>query len=255
MASPRVAIYTLTRDRLEFTQHCFGTLAEKAGMPFDHYIVDNGSADGTAEWLEREWAPRVPGDCFVFPIVRNLGISAGSNLALLKIFSDRQQYDFVAKVDNDCEVVSDGILAKLVEAHQVFQAHSSPGGFALGPRVEGLRHQPHRAARIAIGGGSLRGGGREPGPYTFGATSIIGGIFHVVPSVIYRQYRYPTNLPYARGQDDHFCDWLLRRGVAVGYVEDLVVNHYLTTDGQAARLPDYFERKYREEVTVPDPHA
>jgi len=50
----KIAIYTLTRDRLQYTQDCFSSLWQNAGMPFDHYIVDNGSEDGTVEWLMQE---------------------------------------------------------------------------------------------------------------------------------------------------------------------------------------------------------
>ena len=47
----KIAIYTLTRDRLLYTKQTFVSLWEHAGYPFDHFIVDNGSTDGTPEWL------------------------------------------------------------------------------------------------------------------------------------------------------------------------------------------------------------
>ena len=48
----KIAVYTLTRDRIEYTKECFAMLESKAGIEYDHYIVDNGSQDGTVEWLK-----------------------------------------------------------------------------------------------------------------------------------------------------------------------------------------------------------
>ena len=58
---------------------------------------------------------------------------------------------------------------------------------------------------------------------------------------------YPETLPKAWGQDDHFCNWTKSKGCKVGYIEGLIVNHFETTDGQARRFPEYFERKFKEE--------
>jgi len=41
----KIAIYTLTGDRLEYTKYCFDLLQKKAGYSYDHYIADNGSTE------------------------------------------------------------------------------------------------------------------------------------------------------------------------------------------------------------------
>ena len=46
-----IAVLSLTRDRLDYTKHCFGRLIELAGCDFDWYITDQGSNDGTVDWL------------------------------------------------------------------------------------------------------------------------------------------------------------------------------------------------------------
>src|SRR3972149_4932943 len=103
----RIAIYTLTRDRFEFTKHCFETLWEKADYQYDHYIVDNGSEDETKTWL----AANVERFKRVLSLPKNIGISKGSNVALGEIF--KQEYDIVAKFDNDCEVITPKILSAM----------------------------------------------------------------------------------------------------------------------------------------------
>ena len=228
----KIAIYTLTRDRLEFTKHCFGTLWSKAGESFDHYIIDNGSTDGTPQWLGTN------GQQFksVTYLSKNVGISVGSNLALAQIAAVGG-YDLVIKMDNDCEVVTDEILKRIVKCFEELGKYPA----VLSPRVEGIVHQP---VRVCIFKGITD---KIKGSFLIGATGIVGGLFHIVPWSIYKDYRYPETLPLAWGQDDDFCEWLRRRGVLTGYIEELVVKHYLTTDGQVKKYPDYFKRKKIEE--------
>ena len=229
----RVAIYSLTRDRLAFTHHCFETLRQRAGYPFDHFVLDNGSEDGTQEWLKAEHALGRFKEILLLD--ENVGISHGSNL-MLDAIQRHAPYGLICKVDNDAEIVTADILAHLIKCFEDQRRFASR--LALSPRVEGIRNQPQR----------LRVEGR--GGYRIGVTGIIGGLFHAAPWEVYREYRYPETLPLAKGQDDAFCGWLTEHGVLIGYVEDLVVNHYLGTDEQAKIFPGYFTRKWKEETTT-----
>ena len=229
----KIAVYSLTRDRLWATRPCFESLRAKAGAPFFHLVVDNGSTDGSAEWLADEYRPD-----HLIRLPQNIGISRASNLALAEIFRQQPDVEMVVKVDNDCFVQTDGILAKF---SQVFAELMGPLArrWVLSPRVEGISRQPTRVGSFWTQN------------FSIGPTSIVGGLFHVVPADIYREYEYPVDLPLAKGQDDHFCAWVKLRGGGVGYVENLVVEHYMTTDGQAKQDPTYFERKFSEETAVP----
>jgi len=224
-----IAWFSLCRDRLQYTKDCFASLWENAGMPFDHYVFDNGSDDGTKEWLTenadrwkwRGWS------------AINRGISSGSNLCLDAIL--RQDYDLVAKFDNDCFVRTPNILPQICDVMR-----EAGENWILSPRVEGINKQPKRARNVEIAG------------HPVGVTAIVGGLFHIVPAAVYRRYMeqggFPETLPKAHGQDDHFCHWFktTQRGNC-GYIEDLVVSHHETTDGQAKRFPEYFTRKWIEE--------
>jgi GT2 family glycosyltransferase len=202
-------------------------LAEKAGADYDHYILDNGSTDGTASWLQENESQFKK----VVLLPENVGISAGSNMMLDEIF--KSDYDIIIKMDNDCEVWTKNILEHVSQL--VTAMHESKMKMVLSPRVEGINKQPHRVKTLQLAG------------YNIGVTGIVGGLFHIVPVEIYAQYRYPLELPKAWGQDDDFCEWARQRGIKKGYIENLVVNHYETTVGQAARFPEYFERKWKEE--------
>lgn len=227
--SYRVAIFTLTRDRLLYSRHCFSTLLEKAGYDFDHYIVDNGSQDGTVAWLDDNK------DLFkdVTYNAKNIGLCAGNNQALQMIRESGIQYDLIAKFDNDAEVVTENIVAEMVS---LYSQADKP--MLLSPRVVGINKQPNRSyVELAY-------------THPIGITNHIGGLFSWCNAYLYLQYTYPDNLPLARGDDSAFAYWVYQKELIVGYVEDLVVNHFETTAGQAARFPDYFTRKWEEELSL-----
>src|SRR5258708_7391780 len=161
----RIAVYSITRDRLDYTKHCFASLREKAGQDFDHYIWDNHSEDGTKEWL----LANLDDFAYVNLAASNYGIAQASN-ELIKVIKQRGPYDLIIKMDNDCEVVSDDILAKIAAWYAV------PGrqGFILSPRVHGLRYQPQRVRTVLLG------------YFRLGEVEQIGGLFLVVPArVVY----------------------------------------------------------------------
>jgi glycosyltransferase involved in cell wall biosynthesis len=225
----KIAIYSLTRDRANYTRTCFNSLRENAGLPFDHFIVDNGSKDDTLLWLKTEYQPK-----WLWPFDENRGISIGSNTALRAILV--HNYDLIIKCDNDMLCTTPGILKTFAEIYATQEAKR----WALSPRVEGINKQPTRVRQHTLAG------------HPIGVTPIIGGLFHVLPGALYREFfeagGYDESLPLAKGQDDQLCDWLARRSHAKGYVEDIAVSHYMTTDGQCAEMPAYYERKWREEM-------
>lgn len=229
-----IAIYTLTRDRLQYTKDCFAALREKAGHPYDHYVFDNGSEDGTQDWLLENRKAMFKTLAFGGG---NLGISIASNTILKhSILPLSKSYDLIIKMDNDCMIQSPGILAEFA---RIYTECKEAERWVLSPRVEGINKQPRRVRQHTLA------------DHEIGVTPIVGGLFHVVPAPIYRKFMaaggYDETLPKAWGQDDQFCDWLARNGYAKGYVDDLVVEHYETTTGQAKRWPAYFERKWKEE--------
>lgn len=75
----RVAVLSLTRDRLDYTIHCFTTLHWLGGAPFDHYVLDQASTDGTVEWLVKQAEMENLKATFMD---ENVGLSRGHNLLL-----------------------------------------------------------------------------------------------------------------------------------------------------------------------------
>ena len=221
----KIAIFTLTMDRLEYTRHCFRTLEERSGVPYDHFVVDNGSEDGTQDWLNKNKYKYKK----IILNGENRGIGMASNQALEEIF--KENYDLIIKFDNDCEVVSENILGQIVEVYEGIPRFASK--YILSPRVEGINTNLDRIRYEMFAGRRV------------GLTGMVGGIFMCVPKVLYDNFRYDNNRKRI-GLDSQMCQNSRQHGANCGYIEGLVVNHYETTDGQAKRYPDYFKLKKKE---------
>lgn len=97
-------------NRLEFTKETFEALVANTDWSLVHrlYVADDGSTDGTDEWLSDACA-RVKGVEAVFSPVRT-----GSPVAVMNRYVARSEADAFVKLDNDI-LVPPGWLERLVE--------------------------------------------------------------------------------------------------------------------------------------------
>jgi len=213
----RIAVLTLTRDRLGYSRHCFERLRELSGASYDHYVLDQGSKDGTIDWLMGQSFRQV---CL---LNQNRGITAGLNHLLTHVPAD--QYDVIVKFDNDCELIQENTLRDVCDLVVA-------GNTILSPRILGLRNAPASTGEFAIGGEQILD------------IPQIGGIFLAAPASIYAQgFRYDeSNIE----DDVQLCWWWRGQGERCGYVKRLEAWHYETTDGQWQRFPEYFKRRVLE---------
>ena len=211
-----IAVMSITRDRLDYTKHCFATLLENAGCDFDWFITDNGSTDGTVDWLLANT------DATVTAYNENAGISPALN-AMLDDVLEAADYDVIVKVDNDCELLTPNTLRDISE--RVLENNA-----ILSPWIRGLRSTPQPVGRVD----------------DISVTQVIGGIFSAVPAWVFKDgYRHPI-IPTLDGEDAILCQWFRQQGGFCGYVDWYEANHYETTDGQHARYPEYFARREQE---------
>lgn len=222
---PKVAIFSLTYDRLKYTKACFQSLRKTAGYEYDHFVVDNGSKDGTAEWLEKSDAKHIHYNGI------NQGISRGSNQALEAILLG--EYDIIVKVDNDCFFETDGWLAKMVEIWK------SNHLLAMSPYINGLRDNPGGAMRV--GYGEIKG-------ELVGWTQHLGGICVFADAKAYKDFRWDEDSFLHGAQDLEFSQHLLEKGFQPCYLENYFASHYEGTEGQEKAYPEYFERRKKEKT-------
>ncbi len=96
----RLNIALMTYNALHYTQLCLASLKQHSTEPYNVFIVDNGSTDGTRDWL----AAQTDDNLFVEFSPANLGVPGGRNRLLQLIQPHLRTSDFVIFMDNDIEL-------------------------------------------------------------------------------------------------------------------------------------------------------
>lgn len=235
----KVAVFTLTKDRLEYTKKSFESIHKKTKYKFDHYVVDNGSTDGTVEWLKEHEGEGNEDDINLKKVIinpENVGISKGSNQALDAIMKESGvDYDVIIKIDNDCVVHSAGYLEALIDIYERVPK------MVLSPYVSGLVDHP--------GGTPREFGYTYLGVFQVGLVPHVGGIFCAAPASLYKGFRWNSHDYLHSRQDWEFSQYAGRNGHLLGYVENLECEHIDTTVGQMKKMPEYFELRKKEKET------
>jgi len=205
----KVAIYTLTRDRIDYTKRFFEQL-KNCGVDYDHFVLDNGSEDGTPDYLKTlplKWLHLSPD---------NKGLWKGIEL-ILKESKGFEGYDYVLKLDNDLEFEQDNWLKDLIDLNEKNDYD------LLSPFVEGI---------CGGKGGVDRVVGEE-----------VSTVFHLGGAcLLATPEHYKVEMPNmgkAMGWDSWFS-----YGNKCGIAEKIRVKH--DTEKQEHDKPDYYNRKCRE---------
>ncbi|WP_411330035.1 glycosyltransferase family 2 protein [Desulfovibrio desulfuricans] len=104
----RAHIGVVCWNRLELTRLCLTSLLQKTPPGYGLTVVDNGSTDGTKEFLQ-SLASAHP-HMRLHLLRRNMGVAVASNLA----WDDAANADFYVKLDNDVEVLDPQWLNRLM---------------------------------------------------------------------------------------------------------------------------------------------
>jgi Methyltransferase domain/Glycosyl transferase family 2 len=103
-----VPVLLVTYNRLEYSKRALESIVKNPGLPVAVTIWDNGSWDGTREWVES--LPFDNGIVAKYTCDKNHGLAYAMN----EFFKSRADYPFVAKVDNDT-VLPDNWLRDLMD--------------------------------------------------------------------------------------------------------------------------------------------
>jgi glycosyltransferase involved in cell wall biosynthesis len=235
---PKVAVFTLTYNRLNYTKSSFESLRKTSGWPFDHFIVDNGSTDGTPKWLDG-YKTKHGSTVKLILNPDNKGISIASNQAINEI--KKGDYDIMVKFDNDCMCITEGWLDAMIK---IWKANHR---LALSCYVQGLKDNPGGAPREEFA--TLCG---EP----IGMTRHLGGILHFVDARAYNEFRWPEDEFLHGVQDMEMSQWLNYHGFSMGYLENYFVSHGPTgTEGQKKDYPEYFAKRVTEKTVRYESHG
>jgi GT2 family glycosyltransferase len=92
-------VLLLTRNNLALTKRCIESI-RKQDIPTRIYVFDNGSTDGTREWLDASMDAQLGGDLGWAGPLENVGVSAGWNEGLNYLFYHLDS-DYVLCPGND----------------------------------------------------------------------------------------------------------------------------------------------------------
>lgn len=109
------SVMIVTYNRLALTRRMLKSLFEKTNSDFRLIIVDNGSADESAEFLKLLQPMQESQYCKSYDLElhpKNLGIASGRNKALL--IADKYKDPYLSTMDNDIELI-DNWLPKCIE--------------------------------------------------------------------------------------------------------------------------------------------
>lgn len=102
---PLVSVIIVNWNGRDWLETCLPTLAAQTFRDFEVVVVDNGSTDGSIDWLKKEW-PQVR----VLPQAENLGFAVGNNCGI-----QASSGPYIVTLNNDTRLDAE-FLAEMVTA-------------------------------------------------------------------------------------------------------------------------------------------
>jgi GT2 family glycosyltransferase len=191
----RVAAVTITYNRLELTKSTLESFYAKTNVD-RHVFVDNGSTDGTQEYLRSRYE-------HIF-----LDSNHGITDAFVMAASQLKDYDFILKLDNDIETVTDDIINKMLKFYEL-----NGLGFVCSPIDLNLdrNYKPK-----SFGYGFLNG-------YKVDFVTHTGGAFQLIPNEICQ--RLIDEYQSFKLGDQAIGNYYIGQGYKPVYLMDLQMKH------------------------------
>ena len=127
-------VIMLSCNRLECTQRALSAVRATTDLSaVDMHVIDNGSTDGSQEWLLNQ--PGITVDC----LPDNLGISGGLNYAMQRY---RQPQQHMIKIDSDVAILTKGWVDIWLECLRAYPnvamiaGHNPNPGFMRGAQID-----------------------------------------------------------------------------------------------------------------------
>ena len=233
----RVLVLVVTYNGLPWLERCLGSVAAQAvpgaqpgtgdaGMQVDLFVVDNDSADGSADYVEA----RFP-QARLVRSAENLGFTGANNLGFA--YAMEKDYDYVYLLNQDAWL-EEGALAALLDA-----AGAHPDYAVLSPlqlQADGVTLDPKFAKCLSRGCGIVEGaqgkrisGALFSGPENFFPVrdgqkrkiiplSFVMAAHWLVPVQALREVGKFAEMFPLYGQDDNWCDRARYHGWKIGVV-------------------------------------
>lgn len=190
----KVAAVTITYNRLDLTKKTVESFYSKTSVDY-HLFIDNGSSDGTKGFLKLH--------DHIF-LDKNYGIA----YAFREAVNQLKGYDFILKLDNDVETVTDDIIGKMLRFFEINgrQYVCSPVDMNLDPSFK-----PATLGRKKLSG------------YQAELTTHTGGAFQMIPYGICD--RLCKEFRHLKAGDYMIGKYYRRHGYRPVYLNDLQMRH------------------------------
>jgi GT2 family glycosyltransferase len=197
-----VSIMCVTYNRLDMTQRTLKSLSKNTNVPYRLIIVDNGSTDGTADWLTKLFPQNDYCIGYDYHIhSENKGIAAGRNQGLR--IAEKYKDDWLSTIDNDIEVP----FGWLKDCIDILEANPQ---FVMGVNMEDVRYPV-----VTLNGKSFQ---NKP-------QGNLGTACTVFPRKLHEKIGYFNTEYELYGEDD--ADFFFRARVAgyqMGYIKEMGVH-------------------------------
>ena len=220
--TPRIALTVVTRNRLSLLQRCIGALRMQAVPETALVVVNNGSTDGTEQWLASQ------GDIVVIT-QGNLGSAGGQKTAME--YAVQNGFDAVFTMDDDCFPQHDA-LTRILAAWMAKDDRESwvLNSLVLDPDVKG-------AMSFGLWDGAILGVRHAQTFYQslseVPPSRIVGNLYTgwgcvfngtLVPTALLKKIGYPRAEFFIRGDEVEFF-YRVRRHGNIATVTDSIVWH------------------------------
>jgi GT2 family glycosyltransferase len=214
-ATPLVSVVIVTWNGREHLDTCLQAVAAQEGVRFETILVDNGSTDGSADYV-RERYPWVR----VVPLGENHGFAGGNNAGVREA-----RGTYVAFLNNDTAADHAWLRTLLAGVDEA-------AGFALVTSKIVYMHNP--AVIDSAGDGVLRWGGAfkrhhgAPAAFAVDSREVFGmcGAACLLPRAVFEELGGFDEAFFASHEDVDLSYRARLRGYRCRYVADAVVRHH-----------------------------
>lgn len=112
MDSSKTHIIIVTYNAMKWAERCFSSL-RKSSVPVKTIVVDNGSTDGTQEYIQKNF-PEVE----LIQSTENLGFGKANNLGIEKAYKEGAEFFYL--MNQDAWIFEDSIQ-KMIEVYESFE--------------------------------------------------------------------------------------------------------------------------------------
>ena len=120
----KVAVVIVNWNGKELLKNCLDALADQTFKDFQTFLVDNGSTDGSAEFVQQNY-PWVN----LIRLEKNTGFARGNNIGINKAF-ENEEIEYLVTINNDT-ATDQFFLEKLVAS-----AEENPSAGSVAPKMK-----------------------------------------------------------------------------------------------------------------------